>query len=46
MGFPTIVQYRRSFEHLEAWARDPGDLHRPTWLERFRRDPQGRPTAP
>jgi Domain of unknown function (DUF4188) len=42
MGFPTIVQYWRSFEHLEAFARDPGDLHRPTWLEWFRRDPQGR----
>src|SRR5437763_3805689 len=42
MGFPTIVQYWRSFEHLEAFARNPGDLHRPTWLEYFRRDPQGR----
>jgi Domain of unknown function (DUF4188) len=42
MGFPTIVQYWRSFEHLEAFARDPGDLHRPTWLAYFRRDPQGR----
>jgi hypothetical protein len=42
MGFPTIVQYWRSFEHLEAFARDPDDLHRPTWLEYFRRDPQGR----
>jgi hypothetical protein len=42
MGFPTIVQYWRSFEHLEAFARDPGDLHRPTWLEYFRRDPKGR----
>jgi hypothetical protein len=42
MGFPTIVQYWRSFEHLEAFARDPGDLHRPTWLEYFRRDAQGR----
>jgi hypothetical protein len=42
MGFPTIVQYWRSFEHLEAFARDPGDLHRPTWLEWYRRDPQGR----
>jgi len=42
MGFPVIVQYWRSFEHLEAFARDPGDLHRPTWLEWFRRDPQGR----
>jgi hypothetical protein len=42
MGFPTIVQYWRSFEHLEAFARDPGDLHRPTWLEWYRRDPRGR----
>ena len=42
MGFPTIVQYWRSFEHLEAFARDPGDLHRPTWLEWFRRAPNGR----
>ncbi|MGY1661503.1 DUF4188 domain-containing protein [Geodermatophilus sp. SYSU D00705] len=38
----TVIQYWRSFEHLEAFARDPGDLHRPTWLEWFRRDPQGR----
>jgi hypothetical protein len=42
MGFPTIVQYWRSFEHLEAFARDPGDLHRPTWLEWYRRNPNGR----
>jgi len=42
MGVSTIVQYWRSFEHLEAFARDPGDLHRPTWLEWFRRDPKGR----
>ena len=42
MGFSLIVQYWRSFEHLEAFARDPGDLHRPTWLEWYRRDPQGR----
>jgi Domain of unknown function (DUF4188) len=42
MGFPTIVQYWRSFDHLEAFARDPGDLHRPTWVEYFRRDPRGR----
>jgi hypothetical protein len=38
----TIVQYWRSFEHLEAFARDPGDLHRATWLEWYRRDPHGR----
>jgi hypothetical protein len=42
MGFPTIVQYWRSFEQLEAFARDPGDLHRPTWLEFYRRAPDGR----
>src|SRR4051794_41899553 len=27
MGLPTIVQYWRSFEHLEAVARDEGDPH-------------------
>jgi hypothetical protein len=42
MGFPVIVQYWRSFEHLEAFARDPGDLHRPTWLDFYRRDRKGR----
>jgi Domain of unknown function (DUF4188) len=42
MGFPTIVQYWRSFEHLEAFSRDPGDLHRPTWLEFYRRASDGR----
>ena len=42
MGFPTIVQYWRSFDHLEAFARDADDLHRPTWLDFYRRDPGGR----
>jgi hypothetical protein len=42
VGFSLSVQYWRSFEHLEAFARDPGDLHRPTWLEWYRRDPHGR----
>lgn len=42
MGFPTIVQYWRSFDHLEAFARDVNDLHRPAWLDFYRRDPQGR----
>ena len=42
LGFPTIVQYWRSFEHLEAFARDPGDLHRPTWLNFYRRNTDGR----
>jgi hypothetical protein len=42
MGFPVIVQYWRSFEQLEAFARDPGDLHRPTWLAWFSRGRRGR----
>jgi hypothetical protein len=42
MGFPTIVQYWRSFDHLEAFARDVDDLHRPAWLDFYRRDPGGR----
>ncbi len=42
MGLPTIVQYWRSFEHLEAFARDPGDIHRPVWLDVYRRDRHGR----
>ncbi|GAA1848630.1 DUF4188 domain-containing protein [Pseudonocardia ailaonensis] len=33
----TIVQYWRSFEHLEAFANDKADLHRPTWIEYYRR---------
>jgi Monooxygenase af470-like len=27
MGFPTIVQYWRSFEHLEAFAKNTDDPH-------------------
>jgi hypothetical protein len=42
LGLPVIVQYWRSFEHLEAFARDPGDLHRPTWLNFYRRNTDGR----
>jgi hypothetical protein len=30
-GGPAVVQYWRSFEHLERFARDPGDLHLPVW---------------
>jgi hypothetical protein len=29
MGIPTIVQYWRSFEQLEAFARDKDDPHLP-----------------
>ena len=36
MGFPVIVQYWRSFEHLEAWARDAQDTHAKVWRELYR----------
>lgn len=32
-----IVQYWRSFDHLEAFARNPDDLHLPTWRTYWRR---------
>jgi hypothetical protein len=37
MGLPTIVQYWRSFEHLEAFARDPSDPHLEVWRQYWRR---------
>jgi hypothetical protein len=37
MGFPTIVQYWRSFEHLEAFARDRDDPHLATWRAYWQR---------
>ena len=36
-GFPTIVQYWRSFEHLEAFARDQDDPHLEPWRNYWRR---------
>jgi hypothetical protein len=33
-----IVQYWRSFEHLEAFARDPDDPHAEAWRNYFRRN--------
>ena len=36
-GFPVIVQYWRSFDHLEAFARDTTDPHARTWREYYRR---------
>lgn len=32
MGFPVIVQYWRSFEALERYARNPDHLHWPAWV--------------
>src|SRR3954470_4745455 len=40
MGIPTIVQYWRSFEHLEAFAKDKDDPHLNVWREYWR--PVGR----
>jgi Domain of unknown function (DUF4188) len=37
MGLPTIVQYWRSFEHLEAFARDESDPHLQVWRNYWRR---------
>lgn len=37
MGFPTIVQYWRSFEHLEAFAGDKDDPHLDAWRSYWRR---------
>jgi hypothetical protein len=37
MGLPTIVQYWRSFEHLEAFAQDTDDPHLDVWRKYWRR---------
>jgi Domain of unknown function (DUF4188) len=37
MGLPTIVQYWRSFDHLEAFANDAGDPHVAVWRNYWRR---------
>src|SRR5436309_13610576 len=37
MGFPTIVQYWRSFEQLEAFAKDKDDPHVEIWRQYWRR---------
>jgi hypothetical protein len=37
MGLPVIVQYWRSFEHLEAFARDADDPHLAVWRNYWRR---------
>jgi hypothetical protein len=37
MGVPTIVQYWRSFAHLEAFARDTEDPHLEAWRTYWRR---------
>jgi fumigallin biosynthesis monooxygenase-like protein len=37
MGIPTIVQYWRSFEQLEAFASDKNDPHADVWRQYWRR---------
>jgi hypothetical protein len=37
MGLPVIVQYWRSFDHLEAFARDDSDPHLEVWRRYWRR---------
>jgi hypothetical protein len=37
MGLPVIVQYWRSFEHLEAFAKDATDPHLEVWRNYWRR---------
>lgn len=37
MGLPTIVQYWRSFEHLESFAKDKDDPHLDVWRQYWRR---------
>jgi hypothetical protein len=37
MGIPTIVQYWRSFEHLEAFAKDRDDPHVAVWRQYWKR---------
>ena len=37
MGLPIIVQYWRSFEHLEAFAKDKDDPHLEVWRDYWRR---------
>ena len=37
MGLPTIVQYWRSFDHLEAFANATGDPHVAAWRNYWKR---------
>ena len=39
---PTLIQYWRSFEHLERYARDPHGQHYPAWRAFNQRGPRVR----
>jgi hypothetical protein len=41
MGLPTIVQYWRSFDQLEAFARGTDDPHLEVWRQYWRRVGRG-----
>ena len=45
MGIPTIVQYWRSFEQLEAFATDEDDPHLHVWRQYWRRVGRGNRTG-
>ena len=45
MGIPTIVQYWRSFEQLEAFAKDKEDPHLEMWRQYWRRVGRGTRTG-
>ena len=45
MGIPTIVQYWRSFEQLEAFAKDRDDPHLDIWRQYWRRVGRGSRTG-
>jgi len=40
-GGPRLVQYWRSFEHLERFARDPNDPHLAAWKRFYQRARDG-----
>jgi hypothetical protein len=42
LGLAAIVQYWRSFDHLEAYARDHNRLHWPAWVAFNKAARQGR----
>jgi hypothetical protein len=37
-GFGMMVQYWRSFEHLERYARHPDQQHFPAWVDFYRKN--------
>jgi hypothetical protein len=44
-GLPVIVQYWRSFDHLEAFAKDTDDPHLAVWRSYWKRVGSGKRTG-